>query len=394
MIIKNKNLIYVTLAFSALLTCAQTAQQYITVIFEKAGDVSIGFTSLLIGQLFFLCGSVFAPIFITKYGPKTCFIYSTFFYVMFAVSVGIGERTFLYLSCMLVGIAAGILWNGHFVFMGAISEPKERARNAGFFWAIFSALTGIGMILSAFLIDKFSTEIVFAGYAALGALAFVPLLKLDDVGRGRLGNLPWQRRAPLLKSKTVLRASSTILATYMTYGLVISFIPLEIAEIAGLDMVGYLSALFFIIPTFASYPLGKLSDKFGHFPAIFIGLGMTGLGLITLYAATHTLILVIGILVVTLGFAVLNPLMTALPTDISPNGMTERISATFNVASAIGILIGIMTPFIFYDKSAYLILLFLVCTVAVFIRPFTKVKFDQIKLKISEELALKEEFEK
>jgi len=53
MILKNKNLLCLSFAFSALLTSAQTVQQYITVIFEESGDVSIGFVALLIGQLFF-----------------------------------------------------------------------------------------------------------------------------------------------------------------------------------------------------------------------------------------------------------------------------------------------------------------------------------------------------
>ena len=354
---ETRNLLFLTGAFAALLTGVQTVQQYVTVRFDAAGDVSVGYTSLFIAYLMFFLGTLVAPFAVAQWGAKRCFLGAAVFYTAFAVSVGIGVESLLYVASVLVGISAGILWGAYYVYMAGISSLERRGRNAGVFWAAYSATTGIGLIASGPLIESFSIDPVIFGYAGVCVVGLILFVPMDDVRATTTETqTSWRNGFPIIGSLTVMRLASCIFVTNLTYGLAISFLPLEIAEIAGTEAVGWMSAMFFVIPAVTSVSLGQLADKLGRFFAVFSGLGVSLAGLGILYFAHTSALLFIGILVITLGFSILNPVMTALPIDISPEGMTERVTGTFNALTSVGISVGIAIPFLIADKTVYIAL--------------------------------------
>ncbi|OEJ67348.1 MFS transporter [Magnetovibrio blakemorei] len=382
----NRNLVGITAAFSLLFVYAQTLQQYITVVFAGRGDVNDGYIGLILIYVFFFLGSFVAPVILIRMGAKRSFLLIMPPYLLTRISFIYGNIALFFTACVLLGCAASLLWNAHFVYMGRISEEHLRGRNSGFFWGIFSATTGIGLVASGPLLTILPQSIVFLIYLFVGALAYVPFWKLD----GKRDNTPnregWKNQLPIFKSPTAIRMTGCIFTAYLIYGLVIAYVPLEIAEISGTHMVGILSSPFFVIPALTSFYFGKMADRLGRFPTMSLGLALSVIGLGILYYAHNTFLLFCGIAVSTFGFSALYPMTTILPADITPKGMLERMSGTFNAVGSFGILCGIIMPFLVSGKAAYLVGLGMTLAIAALTLSLGRGGLDHVCIKISDEL--------
>lgn len=383
-LLANRDLMLVTLGFSLLLTAAQTAQQYVTVVFAAAGHEELGFLALFVVYAAFVLTSLAGPALVTRFGPRACFLGAVLCYTAFPLALAGLDVPFVMIAAVLIGAAAGPLWNGHFVVMGAVSADVTRGRSAGFFWAVFSAATGLGLTVSGLAIERWSFETLFVILAVLSLCALLPFARMGDAGR-RPDGKAWAH-LPMLTSPTVLRMSTCIFATYLIYGLAVSYVPLHIQAVSGTAMVGLLSAPFFVVPAIASLPLGRLGDRLGRTRAVTIGFAILCAGLVVMYAAATTAVLVAGILVLTLGFSLMNPLMTAMPIDLAPEALTERVAGTFNTMSALGITIGIFVPLLHAGPEVYLVLLAVLVLVFAVVRPLLATEPGVLRARVGTEV--------
>jgi len=97
------------------------------------------------------------------------------------------------------------------------------------------------------------------------------------------------------------------------------------------------------------------------------------------FYSDNPFILFLSIIFITISFSIMNPIVTALPGDISPKGFLEKIAGTFTIFRSAGITIGIIISLIVQTKVTYLIALFVTIISYCFIFSVLKMDFAFIK---------------
>lgn len=381
----NKKLLLVTFGFSFLLTAVQAVQQYVTVMYDGLGKVENGYMALFLAYMAFSIGSLISPVFVRFFGATKCFLVASIFYILFCITAASETVLLFYVTATALGAAGAFLWAAHFVYMGGISTDENRGKNAGFFWAIYSALTGAGLVASGPLIEAYGYEPVFIGFAIFGMWGVICFFIMLEKKAAPTQDLNWKSELPIFRSKTVFTLSLTIFATWLLYGLMVSVVPLEIEQFFGIEAVGSISALFFVIPALASYIFGALSDKLGRVKAVLVGFLLSLIGVAFLYVADNGTLLLAGIIIATIAFSLLMPVMTTLPYDMAPAGLEVRICGTFNAMSAFGITIGIFAPFVLQGKDGYLLVAGIFILVFVLVAKQLSLSPQELKDRVGQE---------
>ena len=214
---------------------------------------------------------------------------------MFVFAVISRIEAVLYAASILLGIGGTILWTAQGDYLTRITGRNTRNVYAG----VFLAIMGIGEALSnagaGFAIEHFNDRTV---YFALGLFALLGCLVLSGITE------PPHPIAKAEKSHfvTVLRNRSMILflpfavANFMQSGLLMYVIPVKIADLFGLPMVGKMLGLATFAVIIVHWLTGYLADRVGiYFCAqLSIGAGLLGI----LLALTSTSIFIYGLGVV------------------------------------------------------------------------------------------------
>ena len=189
------------------------------------------------------------------------------------------------------------------------------------------------------------------------------------------------------RSKTLLKLVSIWFSFYFIYGATLGFVPIKIKETFGIEYVGLLSSLFFIIPFLSSYFLGRLSDKVGRKKLIIYSYLVSFSGLIFLYFSNISIFLLIGVILLALREAIIRPIIPAITGDISTEKNLEFINSLTWTSQQIGIVFSLILSRIWYSNIIYSISLIVIfISSIIFLRLFKK-GVKGIKLKLSQEIS-------
>jgi MFS family permease len=193
-----------------------------------------------------------------------------------------------------------------------------------------------------------------------------------------------------MKNITALKLSSVWFSQSFVFGLSLGLIPLTIKNVLGSSYISILLPLFYIMPTLFSYFFGKSSDQKGRGKIIYLSYALGISGLISLYLSTK-LSLVIGVVLLALSLASIKIITLALPGDISEDHNLDFLTGLFWVIQNIGVLGALILSRFIQSNAAYLIsliimLLSLGILLSVFKTNFSREKFQEIKLKLSEQI--------
>lgn len=384
----SKQVKMLSLSFLLIFLGFNGIQQYITPFFSEAGMIDVGFRSLILIYLFFLLFDPLSAVFVSRYGAKKSMIIASIFYSLFIISLLSKSPYLIYLTSMLLGIAASLLWTGQNSFLIRVSDKKYYGENSGFFSSLQSLGSALGALFLGFLIAKFLFKIPFLLFSFFPLIGLLLLFNLRDVrAEQKLDRFKLLRKS--ITSITALRLSSIYFSVHFIYGLVIGIIPIEIKNVLGLYYIGVLSSLFYILPILLSYFWGKLSDTKGRKKMIILSYILIIVGLLSLSVSGRAIFLILGIILLALTWTIIKPITYALVGDVSTEQNLEFLTALFWMVQGIGTVSALLLSQVFKSepKVIYLVSIFVVAASLLILLPLLKLKIEKIKEKLSQEVS-------
>ena len=274
----------------------------------------------------------------------------------------------------LHGLATAIFSPVASAFVADLSQ-RGRGEKLGWFAASGDLGSTLGPLIGGLLL--FYTASYPTTYLVVGVLGFLPLLivlRLPEEAPRAIGSAQfWSGIAEVLRSRSVLVASTLEAALYVGYGAFLGFFPTYGREIGLNDAEIALVMGAQLGTTMLAKPLsGRLSDRLGRKPMILAGLLLSAatLPLIPRFASLWFLFPVSALF--GLGVAVVTPSTTALVADLVRAGRMGSAMGVFGTiwdsGEAAGpILAGVLIASLSYPPAFGLIAAFMAAVALLFL---------------------------
>jgi MFS family permease len=383
----ERNVKLLSLGFALIFFGFNGTQQYITAHFESLGQFNLGFNILLIVYFSFMVASPFSPIFVFRYRAKSCVIVTALAFSLFIISLLSMVEPFIYLTAVLLGIGAAVMWTAQNTYIIRISSKDVYGANSGFFTTLFNLGTGLGIIVFGYLMVQYSFNLSIIVFSIAPLLGIAMILWMKEPSfpvREKREPMKMMKQAAL--SGTVMRLSSIWFSFTFVMGLAIGILPIQINHLIGVEYIGILSSLFFLLPIATSYAFGRLSDIKGRTRLIHYSYVLGFIGLAILYLATEALGLILGIILLALNYSLLRPITMALPGDLTKGDNLVILTALFWTMRIVGVFSALLISLILPAKITYLVSLGVLLASFLLVLPALRFSFSKLKQKIELEI--------
>lgn len=241
------------------------------------------------------------------------------------------DVTSLLLLRVLHGLGWGAATTAASTLIADIAPHSRRGEAMGIFGMSSNVAMAIGPVLSIMLLKAYDYPILFEICTAIALVSLLLVLPITE-------EIILRPQTPLF-SKEALFPSALMFTISLTYGSIVSFLPLFQAK-QGIANPGIFFSVFAVTLILVRALAGKLSDIKGRKFVIVPGMIIITLGLwLAATANSQTAFLAAGVLY-GLGFGLFHPTMMALLVDrVSPQGRGAAMG-TFTAAFDLGIGIG------------------------------------------------------
>jgi len=269
---------------------------------------------------------------VDKHGRKKLLIAGM---VVFLLSMMLYNYTTDVTSLLLLRIFHGIGWGAattaSSTLIADIAPSSRRGEAMGIFGMSANVAMAIGPVLSMILLKAYDFPVLFSVCAAIALISLLLVLPISE-------KIVIRPKTPLF-SKEALFPSALMFTISLTYGSIVSFLPL-FQEKQGIANAGIFFSVFAITLIFVRALAGKLSDIKGRKFVIVPGMIIITLGLFFVATANSLTTFLIAALLYGLGFGLFHPTMMALLVDrVSPQGRGAAMG-TFTAAFDLGIGVG------------------------------------------------------
>lgn len=241
------------------------------------------------------------------------------------------DVTSLLLLRILHGIGWGAVTTAASTLIADIAPPARRGEAMGIFGMSSNVAMAIGPVLSMILLKAYDFPVLFSVSAAIALISLLLVLPISE-------KVVKRPETPLF-SKEALFPSALMFTISLTYGSIVSFLPL-FQEKQGIANAGIFFSVFAITLILVRALAGKLSDIKGRKFVIVPGMIIITLGLWFVATANSLTTFLAAALLYGLGFGLFHPTLMALLVDrVSPQGRGAAMG-TFSAAFDLGIGVG------------------------------------------------------
>lgn len=241
------------------------------------------------------------------------------------------DVTSLLLLRVLHGLGWGAATTASTTLIADIAPPARRGEAMGVFGMAANVAMAIGPVLSMMLLNAYDFPTLFAVSSAIAFVSVLLVLPISEIKVKR-------QNTPLF-SKEALFPSVLMFAVTLTYGSIVSFLPL-FAQMQGIINPGIFFSVFAVTIILIRGPGGKLSDIKGRKSVIVPGMILVALGLFVLSRAESLQSFLAAAVLYGIGFGLFHPAMMALLVDrINPQGRGAAMG-TFTASFDLGIGMG------------------------------------------------------
>ena len=219
-----------------------------------------------------------------------------------------------------------------------VAPPARRGEFLGLFGAAGSIAMALGPITGVALVERLGFGGLFA-VAAVTALAALALAAVTPETLTTPSLAPFSAASTL--SRAALAPSMIIGCLMLTYGVLVTFLPLH-AQAMGVNP-GVFFLVYALVLTLTRGPAGRLSDRLGRPPAAAAGLGLAALALAVLALSEGALALAVVGALYGLAGGVAQPALIAWCVDVVAPADRGRAMGTFFTALELAIAIGAMS---------------------------------------------------
>ena len=137
----ERNVKVLSAGFALMFFGYNGVQQFITTYFEGLGMFDLGFSVLIVVYLSFMLASPISPVFVVRFRAKSCMAVAALFYSLFIISLLSRSEPVLYLTAVLLGIAAAVLWTAQNTYIIRMTSKAVHGASSGYFTTIFGTLS-------------------------------------------------------------------------------------------------------------------------------------------------------------------------------------------------------------------------------------------------------------
>jgi len=334
----DKNFLVFSVSFGLIFFSFAAAQLYFVVEFNKTANTEVAFTSLLLVYLF---AAIFSPVsayVVSKFNPKKGMLLASITYLLFCGAVITKNETIIYTVSVLLGIGSSILWTSCGTYILSITNKNYYGRATGIFNTVFSLMCILGMLALGVLLSYCDFKISYLLILIPGIAGFFMLFLIKDLKISK--SLDFKEGLKNFFNPKFLLFFPLYFAQGFLFSLTIGLIPIEIKGMFSEIFIGIFGTVFYLIPLFSAYGVGKISDRIGR-PALFIAFYIL-IGAAMLIMLNKE-IFVIGITVFAISFSFTRVLMIAYVGDLCRGKNLESGNALFNTALNLGTVFGFLT---------------------------------------------------
>lgn len=347
----RKPVMVLALAFACLFFGFDGVQQQVVAVMAKLGQPSLGYNILLLVYVCFLAFDPIASWLTKKMGARLGLWLGMLPYPLFILALMTMKVFWIYPASILLGMGAALMWTAQNTYLIQASHKQVYGRDAGWFNSMRTLGSGLGvMVFGVLLNQKMTFREISGWYFGVTLLGLIIASFLKRVPLAKTEN-HWSLLKQTFTNPQFVRLSMPIFLMMFLQGLIIGFLPEKIGQQWGIQYVGMVTSLFFLIPLVASYVTGIISDRIGRLKIIRIAYLWILMGL-GLFMINQLWMWITGVVFLAFASAILHPAAMAVVGDVATEGNKEPVSAFFWFMRTIGVvgalLIGklIQTPYV------------------------------------------------
>ena len=233
-----------------------------------------------------------------------------------------GNTYFAFIAILCLGLSRSALFGPTRGYVGKHSPVLKKAAFMGLLLVVGSASGSLGSFLSGFIASHMGYFRVFhiaISVYILGGIITIMVLKGPKFNAPK--HLPAKKRSfseVWQKYRCIRPLCLITICTYFASGIFITFFPLFITQVHGLDV--FLVGIFFtvkgLIPVVFGVPMGILADRKGKKLFMIAALMVSAVSMIGISFSNNILFLLISVVVFSIGSVMFNPSASALLSDI------------------------------------------------------------------------------
>jgi MFS family permease len=246
----------------------------------------------------------------------------------------------VFAGALVRGLGWGGLNIGGYTTLATAAPPERRGEAAGYYTSVTTSVSIVFPALALWLVagrGGFNAVFLLSALLVLAALPFALAMARHAGGAPKAA--PAAESGASIIDKGVLLATGLNLCATLVGPSVMAFLPLY-ARSLGIENIGLFYVLSGITSIVVRPVLGKQSDAMGRGPAIALGLAAQWVGLLLILVAQSLPMILIGGVFVSLGWAMIGSVTTALAMDLTDPRSRGRGMATFSMSFQLGVGLG------------------------------------------------------
>lgn len=284
-----------------------------------------------------------------RYGRRPLMFIGGAVFMLAPLGYGVsGGMVSMGLARIFHGAGMGLYPTAATAMAADVAPPARRAEFLGVFGMAGSIAMALGPATGIALSRSFGFVPLFAIAAGIGIVGLALTALVAETLTAR-GTAPFTLRATL--SRAALFPSLLVLALMLTYGALITFLPLH-ADARGMNP-GLFFLVYALALTAARQPAGRLSDRIGRAPVAAAGLTIIGAALVIVALSDGMIGLLAAGLVYGIGQGAANPALIAWCVDGAAPAERGRAMGTFYTALELGIAIGAITAGLAVSRAGF-----------------------------------------
>jgi MFS family permease len=231
--------------------------------------------------------------------------------------------------------------------------PAEKRNEGMGFYGIASIIgMAIGPALGLSLMNN-SLTLLLTASTILAALGLVVSFFINyEKSQNKIVGKPTKTARAVILEKTAIPPALVLLCITLTYGGIVSFIPLY-AGARGVQNIGLFFTVYALVLLISRPIIGRMADRYGGRKFVAPGILLIAASLVVLVKADSLPLFLISGIIYGIGFATVQPILNAIVVSLAPPERRGAANATFTTAMDLGIGIGSIILGFIVQQSGY-----------------------------------------
>ena len=304
------------------------------------------FSSVLVRPLF---GNL-----LDRRGRKSILIIGIIISILAVIAHNLAHNLVVLLALRVIhGVGWGASTTATITIASDLIPAEKRNEGMGFYGIASIIGMAIGPALGLSLMN-YSLTLLLAASTILAALGLLVSFFINyENSRNKMAKKSTAGTArALILEKTAIPPALVLLCVTLTYGGIVSFIPLY-AGARGVQNIGLFFTVYALVLLISRPIIGRMADRYGGRKFVAPGILLIAAALVVLIKADSLPLFLLSGIIYGIGFATVQPILNAIVVSLAPPERRGAANATFTTAMDLGIGIGSIILGFIVQQSGY-----------------------------------------